>query len=358
MRCYGVIMAGGGGTRFWPLSRQDKPKQLLNLSGNDLLINETIDRLNRVIGLDDIFIVTNREQAQKTLELTNGRIKPDHILVEPCARNTCACIGYAAMEILTKYDDGLMVVLPADAYIKDVDSYVKNLRYAIKAAEAQDKLFTIGVEPSFPSTGYGYIRYDRRQEGIVKPVLEYKEKPDVATAAQYISTGEYLWNCGIFVWKASTILDKIRQHAEDIADQLTLLGEAMLTGQEECVKENIYPQLRKISIDYAVMEPSASAGDVVVIQGSFGWSDVGSWDMLQTIHHADTSGNILFGDALTLETENCVVYSKKKLIATLGVNNIVIVETDDAIFVCSKDKAQNVKSIVDVLIQEGRNDLL
>ena len=358
MKCYGVIMAGGGGTRFWPLSRQRRPKQLINLTGNDLLINETIDRVSRLVGLDDIFVVTNRDQAQKTLLATNGRILHNHILVEPCARNTCACIGYAAMEILQKYGDGLMLILPADAYIKDVNTYVAKLRIAVEYVENHDKLVTLGVQPYFPATGYGYIRFDGYSDSSVKSVLEFKEKPDAATAARYISTGEYLWNCGIFVWRASTVLQKIRDFAPDIADQLDILGAAMGTDKEEVVKEEIYPQLRKISIDYAVVEPSAANGDVSVVPGAFGWSDVGSWDMLHTINETDSDNNVLFGDVLPLDTENSVVYAKNKLIATLGIKDLVIVETDDAILVCAKDQAQNVKSIVDSLEGIGRKEFL
>lgn len=358
MKCYGVIMAGGGGTRFWPLSRQEMPKQLINLSGKELLINETIDRLARIIGLDDIFVITNREQAQKTLEATNGRILPSHILVEPCARNTCACVGYAAMEIHRKYGDGLMVVLPADAYIKDVDTYIAKIRIATEVAEAQDKLITLGVTPTFPATGYGYIRFNGQDKRDAKSVIEFKEKPDAVTAAQYIEIGEYLWNCGVFIWRSSTILAKIREFAPDIATQLDELGKAMGKPAEDQVKNEIYPQIRKISIDYAVMEPSATNGDVVVVPGDFGWSDVGSWDMLHTMHKPDEKGNVLFGDVLALDTDNSVVYAKNKLVAALGVSNIVIVETEDAILVCSKEKAQSVRNIVDVLEKSARSELL
>lgn len=358
MKCYGVIMAGGDGTRFWPLSRRNMPKQLINLTGNDLLINETIDRLNRIIGLDDIFIVTNRDQAQNTLKATNGRILENHILVEPCARNTCACIGYAAVEILEKYGDGIMLVLPADAYIKDINTYIERLRVALEAAEKQDKLITIGVKPYFPSTGYGYIRFDCEYMEQYKPVIEFKEKPSEKKAVEYIETGEYLWNCGIFLWRASTILNKIKIYAPDIYEKLNILSEALGTEKEEFTKEKIYPQIRKISIDYAVMEAASANDDVLVVPGDFGWSDIGSWDMLHTINKPNDEKNVFVGDVLAIDTENSIVYAKNKMIALLGIKDTIVVENDDAILVCARNKAQSIKQICEALETSKRIDLL
>lgn len=205
MRTFGVIMAGGGGTRFWPLSRQAEPKQLLNLSGKDLMINETIDRVATVCDKSDIFIVTNVTQASKMEDVTDGRVKNDHILREPAARNTAACIGYAAFEIIKKYGDGVMCIFPSDHYIQKQEAFTQTLKEAIEVAEG-GSLVTMGITPTYPCTGYGYIRFDKSEDHIAKKVVEFKEKPDLATAEKYVASGEYAWNSGMFVWKASVIL--------------------------------------------------------------------------------------------------------------------------------------------------------
>ena len=235
MKRYGVIMAGGGGTRFWPLSRQAMPKQMLNLSGKDRMINETIDRLHGTVEKEDIFIVTNEKQAAKMLECVDGRIAKDHILAEPSARNTAACIGYAAMEIVKKYGDGIMCIFPSDHFIKNEPEFTKILNQAVQAAEEQDKLITIGIAPTFPSTGYGYIKFDKNENAIARKVEEFKEKPDYETAKAYVESGNYAWNSGMFVWKASTILEKFAELLPDIYACLTTIGDAMKTPDEDRV---------------------------------------------------------------------------------------------------------------------------
>lgn len=358
MNHYGVIMAGGGGTRFWPLSRQRKPKQMLDLTGNDLMVNEAVDRMAEVIGKSNIFIVTSELQAPDMIIATAGRVFPRNILSEPAARNTATCIGYSAMEILKKYGDGVMVITPADHYIKDVSGLTEALKRAILTAEQEDKLITIGINPSFPSTAFGYIKYDTASAEEIKPVVGFKEKPDAETAARYIGSGDHLWNSGIFVWKASLILKKLKEYVPDIYADLEKIGDAMNTSEEQEVLHEVYPGIRKMSIDYAVMEPSASRGEVIVIPCDCGWNDVGSWDMMSVLHDADESGNVLIGDAVALDVSNSVVYSTGRTVAALGVENIVIVETPDAVMVCAKDKAQEVKRIVDALEAAGRSELL
>ena len=357
MKKYGVIMAGGGGTRFWPLSRQKTPKQLLNLTGKDKMVNEAIDRLSYTADKNDIFIVTNVTQVEPMLAATTGRIQPDHILPEPSARNTAACVGYAAMEILKKYGDGVMVITPSDAYIKDTPAFTRVLADAVQAAEEQDKLVTVGLTPTFAATGYGYIKFDK-SAGPALPVLEFKEKPDEQTAQAYLATGQYAWNSGMFIWKASTILEKFKALIPDIYADLEKIGNAMGTAEEKAVINEVYPNIRKISVDYAIMEPSAAAGDVLVVAGEFGWNDVGSWDMMGVLHDADDNGNIGLGDTLAIDTTGTLLYSSSKLVAAVGVQDLVIVETGDAIMVCHKDKAQDVKAIVDALNAAGRTELL
>ncbi len=358
MNHYGVIMAGGGGTRFWPLSRQRTPKQLLNLSGSNLMLNEAVDRMATVIGKSNIFVVTSEVQASAIIQATQGRVFPRNILAEPEARNTTACIGYAAMEILQKYGDGIMIITPSDHYIKDVGALTDIFKIAINTAEEQDKLITIGLKPSFPSTGFGYIQYDSSDPGKVKPVIEFKEKPDEATAREYVESGKYTWNSGMFIWKASLILEKIKEYNLDIYEDLKAIGDAMNTPREQDVLHEIYPKIRKISIDYAVMEPCAAKGEIMVIPGECGWNDVGSWDMMEILHQPDKNNNVLIGDALAIHVNNSVVFSQSRIVTVLDVENIVVVETPDAVLVCNKDKAQNVKQIVDLLKEQNRTELL
>lgn len=358
MKKYGVIMAGGGGTRFWPLSRQNTPKQLLNLTGKELMVNEAIDRLSCIVDKKDIFIVTNTAQAEAMEKATEGRITANHILCEPSARNTAACIGYAAMEILKKYGDGIMVITPSDAFIKDTAEFTRVLREAVNAAEEQDKLVVIGIAPTFPATGYGYIKYDKNQEAKAKTVAEFKEKPDMETAKLYVSAGTYAWNSGMFIWKASVILDRFKELIPDIFADLEKIGSAMGTEAEKSTIDTVYPAIRGISVDYGIMEPSASRGDILVVPGEFGWSDVGSWDMMDVLHEPDDRGNVVLGDAIAVNVTNSVIYSDRKLVAAVGVDNLVIVESPDAIMVCKKDQAQDVKFIVEQLHGDGRKELL
>ncbi len=354
MQTYGVIMAGGGGTRFWPLSRHEVPKQLLNLSGKDLMVNETIDRVSTLCDKSDIFIVTNVDQVPGMEKATTGRIKPDHILSEPSARNTAACIGYAAFEIVKKYGDGVMCIFPSDHYIKNEAAFTATLKDAIAEAET-GSLVTMGITPTFPCTGYGYIRFDKTETGVAKRVVEFKEKPDLATAEEYVASGEYAWNSGMFVWKASVILSEFERLLPDVYACLTKIADAMGTADEKKVIDEVYPTIPSISIDYGIMEKSDK---VKVISAEMGWNDVGSWDNLGVLYDEDADGNVFAGDHLAIDTKGCITYSKKRLISTVGVSDLIIVETDDAIMVVDKSRAQDVKLLVEELKKQGRKELL
>lgn len=356
MKNYGVIMAGGGGTRFWPLSRLEVPKQFLNLTGGGLMVNETINRLKPTISPENIFIVTNVSQAPLMRETTAPTILPCHILAEPAARNTAACIGYAAVEIIKKYGDGIMSVFASDHYIKDIAAFNETLNKAINLAKETDRLITIGIKPTFPAVGYGYIKYDSAETGCdYHEVIDFIEKPDIMTARKYISDGGYLWNSGMFIWKASTILRYFKELLPDIYDCLMKIEADMLTKKEQQTIDTIYPVIPKISIDYGIME---RAKNVMVVESGFDWSDVGSWDALESLHEKDENGNIKNHDQIMIDTKNCVVYAKSKLIATLGVEDLIIVEAEDAIMVCHKNKAQCVREIPDELLKQGKTQYL
>lgn len=351
-------MAGGIGSRFWPLSRQKIPKQFLNLTGNGQMINEAIERISYITDKEKIFIVTNKEQVPEVIKATKDSIKQEQILSEPEPRNTAACIGYAAIKIIKKYGDGIMVITPSDHYVKDINGFIKVLNMAVQTAKKSEKLITIGIAPTFPSTGFGYIKFDNTSGNEIKRVLKFHEKPDEKTAKEYMKSGRYAWNSGMFVWKASVILKKFKEYTPDIYNELVKIGEAIGTDIEKNVINNVYSDIRNISIDYAIMEPSAFMGDVFVIQGEFGWNDVGSWNMMDVLHTPDANGNVLIGDAVAVDVSDTIIYSSGRTVTVVGVDNLVVVETSDAIMVCQKDKAQDVKKIVSILDKENRTELL
>lgn len=355
MKTYGLIMAGGGGTRFWPLSRKRVPKQLLNLDGKEIMLNETIDRLTKTVPSEDVFIVTNQEQVELTKLVTKDRVLENHILAEPSARNTAACIGYGAIEIIKKYGDGIMCILASDHYIKDEETFTNVLKKAIETVEETDGLVTIGIKPTFPSTGYGYIKNAVIEGKEYKNVLEFVEKPDLEHANEYIKDGNYAWNSGMFVWKASTILKYFEKLLPDIYEKLMLIMEAMGTSSEYDILQAIYDTIPKISIDYGIME---RADRVYMLEGDFGWNDIGSFDALTAIYKSDGNGNVLRADAVLVNANDNIVIGENKVIALVGVENLIVVDTQDALLVCHKEKAQEVKEVVSILEREQRKHLL
>ncbi len=360
MKKYGIIMAGGGGTRFWPLSRKALPKQFLNLTGKDILVNETFDRLSGVVEKENIFVVTDALYADKTYELMRGRVTGERVLKEPAARNTAACIGYAAMEILTRYGDGILCVVPSDHYIRRGELYAETLRQGMKLAEKNDCLVTIGIVPSYPATGYGYIKSGRTKDTggfsqTCREVEEFVEKPSKEVAEEYLREGGYFWNSGIFIWKASVILQAFEKLLPDVYEYLSEIGRAIKSGNERQVLEEVYPRIPKISIDYGIME---RADNVVMLEGRFDWSDVGSLDALALLHPLDAGGNVSLGKHVFIDTEGTICYAKSKLLAVAGVKDLIIVEADDVVLVCAREKAQEVKNLVEQLKKDGKEEYL
>jgi mannose-1-phosphate guanylyltransferase len=286
-------------------------------------------------------------------EVTTASLMEGNILLEPSARNTAACIGYAAFEIYKRYGDGIMCVFPSDHYIKDNKEFKNIMEKAISAADSTNKLVTIGIKPTFNSTGYGYIKFETNKKDNMEPVydvLEFIEKPNLDNAIAFVNSGRYLWNSGMFIWKISVILNSFKRFLPKIYDRLEKIANCTGVEKEEKLKE-IYPGIPSISIDYGIMERS---DEVLVIPGDFGWSDVGSWDSLGAIYPKDELGNIIKGEHIKIDTKDSIIYGSNRLIATIGLNNIIIVETDDAVLVCSKNKAQDVKLIVDNLKTQGK----
>ena len=355
MNVFEVIMAGGGGTRFWPLSRKKRPKQLLNIGGGDIMLNETIKRLDTIIERENVYIVTNEDQQALMKELLIGGVPFRNILVEPAARNTAPCILYAAGLLEKEYGDGVMCVFPSDHHIGKPEEYRRVIAHAIKVAKESDSLVTIGIKPTFPSTGYGYIsRAGEREEGVWQ-VERFVEKPDLPTAKEYVQSGQYLWNSGVFVFKVSTILSAFETYLPEMKAQMGQIFDSRNTPREAEVLREIYPTLQSISIDYGIME---KADNVLVLEGDYAWSDVGSFDALDTVYKPDEQNNISIGDALLIDSEGCIARAQEKLIALVGVKDLVVVESEDAILVCPKEAAQDAKKAVELLRQQGREEYL
>lgn len=355
MKVFTVVMAGGGGTRFWPLSRKARPKQLLNLSGREVMLNDTIRRMEPLISRTNAYIVTNSTQEKLTKKLLLPRVSKKHVLIEPVGRNTAPCILYAALTLKKKYEDGIMCVLPADHFIAKEEEYRKVIKEAVSVAKETSGLVTIGIKPTYAATGYGYIACGKKHEtGNSYKVEGFREKPDATTAEAYINSEKYLWNSGVFVWKISAILDAFEKYLPHMYGEMMNMFELIGTKYEKTAIQSIYPLLQSISIDYGVME---KADNVYVIPGDYGWNDVGSLDALDLILPQDINGNAVKGNAIVTESSNCIVSSGKKLIAVAGCEDIMVIDTEDALLVCPRTYAQNVKNIVDRLEKEGRKEV-
>jgi mannose-1-phosphate guanylyltransferase len=360
MKKFGVIMAGGGGTRFWPLSRASAPKQFLNITGEDSMINDTIKRIEGIIPPEQILIVTSKAQEKMLNQVILDEIPAENIIIEPVGKNTAACIGYAAFVIKARCENSIMGVFPSDHYIKNPVEFQKVLIAAFSVAEKDDKLVTMGITPSYPSTGYGYIKYDRdkvyqAEEKSAFEVLEFVEKPDAPKAKMYIDSGNYLWNSGMFVWKTSVILKNFERFLPRTYKKISAIEPYIGKNEEIAKVEEIYPELQDISIDYGIME---RAEEVVVIPGDFGWNDVGCWDSLGCVFPPDEKGNITRGDFVEIDTRNSIIYSNGRLVAAVGLEDMIVVETSDALLVCPKRNAQDVKKVVDMLKKMNREELL
>lgn len=360
---YIVIMAGGRGTRFWPRSRDRKPKHLLDILSERTIIQETVDRLLPLVPPERILVVTGRTHAAE-LARQLPDIPAENILIEPMGRNTAPCIGLAAhyirrLQKLHPSEDEIMAVLPADHLITDATRFLEVLRAAAEAAAPGRNLVTIGIAPTAPETGYGYLELGE-EEGTARgekvwQVRSVREKPDRETAQAFLAEGCYVWNSGMFVWTASAIIDAIGQWLPDLAGGLTRIDTALGTDRENAVLEDVYPGLPSISVDYGVME---KADNVLVLRGDFGWSDVGSWDALWEVSPKDPLGNVLKGSVAVTGTRNSLVVARDRLVALAGVEDLIVVDTEDALLVCRRGDSQRVKELVDLLEKEGLTQYL
>lgn len=357
MKITAVIMAGGRGERFWPRSRNSFPKQFLSLTGDgETMIQKTVHRLSSLVAPEDIFVVTNAAYASVVNEQLSD-IPAENILFEPAARNTAPCIGLAAAVIRKRYGDAVMMVLPSDHLIKFNQMFIDTLKTAASAAQKGNGLVTIGITPTYPETGYGYIQFEADDNGTggVYNVKRFVEKPNIELAKEYVNSGEYLWNSGMFVWKVSSIEANLRKYLPDMTEGLNKIAEAAGTDLFNDVVAEEFPKFRSESIDFGVME---KASEVYTIPGNFGWDDVGSWLALERVNRTNEYGNMIQGDVISINTKNTIVCGGKKLIATVGIEDLVVVDTDDALLICAKDSTQDVKKVIENLKICNRNELV
>ncbi len=354
MKTTAVIMAGGRGERFWPKSRNSCPKQFLSLTADgDTMIQKTVKRLLPLVDISDIYIVTNAAYTSLVSEQLPD-IPKENILAEPAARNTAPCIAFAAAVINKKYDDAVMMVLPSDHLIGLEDLYIHTLKKAVKVAEQGQNLVTIGITPEYPETGYGYINFGDEQDGAYM-VERFVEKPDLPTAEKYLASGKYLWNSGMFVWKLSSIMANIKSLMPDIYEGAVKIGDAFGTPQFSDVLIKEFTAFRSESVDFGIME---KAENIYTIPGSFGWDDVGSWLAVERINKTDSAKNYIEGNVISVGSEHTTICGGKRLIAAVGLEDIIIVDTDDAVLVCSKNSTQDVKKVIAQLKDQGRTDLV
>ncbi len=354
---YAVVLAGGSGTRFWPLSRHLYPKQLLRILGDKTLIQQTMHRILHCVPASQVLISTNSAQADSIrVQLAEWKEEISHnFVIEPEARNTAPAIALAAIELVRRDPQAVMLVLPADHVIKGDRKFQAAVALGAKLAE-DGHLVTFGIKPVRPETGYGYVQPNRRARlasrgGLVGyPVGRFVEKPDAKTAARYLQAGNYYWNSGIFAWRASTILEELMRYQPAMARGLRKIGALMNSDAGGSAVAQVYRRLATVSIDHGVMERSSRA---VMIPVDFAWSDVGSWSSLEEVAQRDQSGNVVSGRVVDLDSRDSILYADRRLVATIGLSGMVVVDTPDATLICPKDRSQDVKKVVEILKQQG-----
>jgi mannose-1-phosphate guanylyltransferase len=365
LTAHAVILAGGRGTRFWPRSRTRTPKQLLNIIGADSMLRQTVARLKPLIPADRIWTVTNAEQSASVRKHLPAAARK-HILAEPVGRSTAAAIALAAIHIrYQQHGDALMAILPADLYIAQPQKYRKISWQALDLARESGRMVVLGIPPTRPDTGFGYIQCAAESVCAspfpVFPVQTFTEKPQLALAKKYVASGDYRWNAGMFFWRVSTFLDALKKYLPKTSAALETLAESIGTRSYERKLRSIYPRLENIAVDYAILEAATrekGVPRVFVIPATMGWSDIGSWTAVYEQSARDSRGNVLSGPGFLLDAEGNFIWSPSKFIGAIGVKDLVVVDTPDALLICPRDRSQDVGKIVKYLELQRKKRLL
>ena len=353
-----VIMAGGSGTRFWPLSRQKRPKQFLPIISDKTMIEETVGRLLPRIPISHISFIANSQQTEVIKSLLPG-IPENNLLVEPQGKNTAPSLMLATAQVYLHNPKAVVAALPADHLIQDASLFLKKLEAAAVAASSGENLITFGIPPKYPATGYGYIQFTpknplRFREELFRPVQQFKEKPDLKQAEVFLERGNYYWNSGMFLWQANVFASKLEQHAPSLFPFWERMLAALKDNDENRIV-SLFEKIPSISIDYALME---KAEGTLMGKGDFGWSDVGAWSSLLDIWPQDGQGNVLKGETAALDARSCLVYNPRKFTALIGVQDLIVVDTDDVLLIAHKDQDQRVKDVVKMLKQKEKKEYL
>ena len=356
---YAVIMAGGKGERFWPLSTSRRPKQLLALVGDKPLIAQAVERLHNLVPPENIFVVTNADLVSAT-QAAAPQLPPQNIVGEPVGRDTAAAVACGGALVKARDENGVFAVLTADQVMGDLDIFAATIEGGMDLAEAHDILVTIGIKPSYPSTGFGYIESGDGFETVrgieFRKAERFVEKPDVTTASAYVESGRFFWNSGMFIWSVPALEKAFAEYCPEMRDLMDTLAGYARDGRIVEGMDATYPALGKISVDYALME---KAGNIVMACGTFAWDDVGSWPALESHFPQDEAGNTLVGTVESLDASNNIVLSSGRLTALIGVRDLIVVQADGVTLVCPKDRAQEIKRMVLALREKGAyNELL
>ena len=356
---YGVILAGGRGTRFWPRSRAAHPKQLMNFIGGTSLLQQTVARLAPLIPAERIWVFSNELLLKQVRKQLPG-VPPEQIIAEPVQRNTGPCAGLAAELILRRDPDAVLGMFPSDQTIADEHAFLKVVRLAVAQA-ARHKIVVLGIAPRWPETGYGYMEFSRRparRNSQAMPVLRFREKPKLSVAQRYLKAGRFFWNSGMFFWRASLLREQLQQHLPATASVLNQIAERMAAssvGRGQRVLRELYPDCENISVDFAVLE---KARGIVGIPCEVGWSDVGSWNAVYDLLQKDSRANVLRSESLLIDSSGLLVDVPGKLFAAIGIADLIVVETGGALLVARRDRAQDVSRLVKQLELARRNELL
>lgn len=353
---YAAIIAGGSGTRLWPSSRKRMPKQFHCLYGENTLLQETVRRLEPITPRENYYVIANKSHESLSREQLPW-LGEDNYIGEPFGKNTAPAVGMIATIINRIDPDGVILITPADHIIQKEEQFLKLLQAAEQMASEGPNVVTIGIRPTYPATGYGYIQMDdekREIDGVeIHKALDFREKPDRDTAEEYVASWQYVWNSGMFIWSAKTILDLFRRHAPEIYELLMRYDAAIGTPDEDKVFDEVYNAFPSISVDYAIME---HAENIYVIPGAIGWSDLGSWASLYEIMDQDEHGNAVVGHHVGLDTYNCLIHSRERLVATVGLDNLVVVDTGDVVVILPRGRSEEVKELLDEVKKRDLGD--